>query len=515
MKIIKRIAAILATFMLLTSCLSVEEKKDIITKEAYEEIIGIVLEQFGDVPVQGHCLIGYMYGDAAFYYRRSDFSLKVEYAVPGSSIYTEIGDLEDLRFSEKCGLAETEGYYPVSLRGRWHNRDFAGSGNFTMTLSKSNELWAFIFGDDNWRHWQNYQLSQERFEKVLAIFNSARQRIAALDGAACEDIKMEVLREKADDDLAKKIFGAGYDYDCSEEYDYQQQLLKEYGYFYFVEDGKLGLAGKSGHTILEPEYSRIEISENGQYLKVVQNGVNGIMTVAGEEVIPKVYSEIIPLYWSNYGKGFAFDYFGADDPYVLLAKEGKFGVADSKGNLLAEVRYEQIWGCDKIVGFTDGGVDLIDYGSRDIVHFNCEAVKPSFGCEECNPEYKDFYCCVKVAGKWGIINSKGELVIDAVYDEIPDQGECDAFSLFCGGNEDIIVVKDGKYGIVDLTGNEMLPFEYDYIDNLTGDNKALFMGTYDKITGAFDGKWGLYQDGKVIKPCEYSREEIYSVVFGH
>ena len=515
MKIIKRIAAILATFMLLTSCLSVEEKKDIITKEAYEEIIGIVVEQFGDVPVQGHCLIGYMYGDAAFYYRRSDFSLKVEYAVPGSSIYTEIGDLEDLRFSEKCGLAETEGYYPVSLRGRWHNRDFAGSGNFTMTLSKSNELWAFIFGDDNWRHWQNYQLSQERFEKVLAIFNSARQRIAALDGAACEDIKMEVLREKADDDLAKKIFGAGYDYDCSEEYDYQQQLLKEYGYFYFVEDGKLGLAGKSGHTILEPEYSRIEISENGQYLKVVQNGVNGIMTVAGEEVIPKVYSEIIPLYWSNYGKGFAFDYFGADDPYVLLTKEGKFGVADSKGNLLAEVRYEQIWGCDKIVGFTDGGVDLIDYGSRDIVHFNCEAVKPSFGCEECNPEYKDFYCCVKVAGKWGIINSKGELVIDAVYDEIPDQGECDAFSLFCGGNEDIIVVKDGKYGIVDLTGNEMLPFEYDYIDNLTGDNKALFMGTYDKITGAFDGKWGLYQDGKVIKPCEYSREEIYSVVFGH
>lgn len=162
--------------MLLASCVSVEEKKDIIAQEAYKGIIGIIVERYGDAPVQGHCLIGYMYGDAAFYYRRSDFSLKVEYAVPGSSIYTEIGDLEDLHISEECGLAETEKYYPVSIRGRWNNRDFAGSGGFTMTLSKSNSLSVFIFGDGNWKHWQSYQLSQEQFEKILAMFNSARQK---------------------------------------------------------------------------------------------------------------------------------------------------------------------------------------------------------------------------------------------------------------------------------------------------------------------------------------------------
>lgn len=515
MKAIKKIALLLISFVLLASCVSVEEKKDIIAQEAYKGIIGIIVERYGDAPVQGHCLIGYMYGDAAFYYRRSDFSLKVEYAVPGSSIYTEIGDLEDLHISEECGLAESEKYYPVSIRGRWNNRDFAGSGGFTMTLSKSNSLSVFIFGDGNWKHWQSYQLSQEQFEKILAMFNSARQKIAALDGTVCEDIKMDILREKADDGLAKEIFGAGYDYECDEEYDGQQQLLKKYGYFYFVENGKLGLADKSGHTIIEPEYSRIEISENGQYLKVVQNGLNGIMTIAGEEVIPMVYSEILPLDWNNYGKGLAYDFFGTDDPFVLLAKEERFGVADNKGNLLADVKYEHIWGCDKIVGFADGGVDLIDYESRNIVHFNCEAVEPSFNCEECNPEYKDFYCCVKMAGKWGLINSKGDLVIDAVYDEIPDQSEYDAFSLFCGGNKDIIVVKDGKYGIADLTGKEMLPCEYDYIDWMIGDNKALFMGAYDHTWRTFDGKWGLYQDGEVVRPCEYSREKIDSVVFNY
>ena len=87
--------------------------------------------------------------------------------------------------------------------------------------------------------------------------------------------------------------------------------------------------------------------------------------------------------------------------------------------------------------------------------------------------------------------------------------------MFCGGNKDIIVVKDGKYGIVDLTGKEMLPCEYDYIGWMIGDNKALFRGAYDQTWRTFDGKWGLYQDGEVVRPCEYTEKEIYSVVFGH
>lgn len=519
MKAIKKIALLLISFVLLASCLSVEEKKDKIAIDAYKDIINIGTENYRDDQAQGGSKIGFVSGPCAFLYsnwlgKEFDLSITVRCSVLNYPISTETGDLEDLHISEECGLVETEKYYPVSIRGRWHNRDYAGSGGFTMTLSKSNKLCVFIFGDGNWKHWQNYQLSQEQFEKILAMFNSARQKIAALDGTVCEDIKMDILREKADDGLAKEIFGAGYDYECDEEYDRQQQLLKKYGYFYFVENGKLGLADKSGHTIIEPEYSRIEISENGQYLKVVQNGLNGIMTIAGEEVIPMVYSEILPLDWNNYGKGFAFDYFGADDQYVLLTKDGKSGVADSKGNLLAEVKYEHVWGCEKIVGFAEGGVDLIDYGTRDIVHIDCEAAEPSYNCEECNPAYKDFYCCVKVAGKWGVINSKGELVIDAVYDVIPNQSDCDAFSLFCGGNKDIIVVKDGEYGIVDLTGKEMLPCEYDYIGYLGGDNKALFMGAYDMSMWTFDGKWGLYQNGDVVRPCEYTQEEIRSTVFG-
>ena len=58
MKAIKKIALLLISFVLLASCVSVEEKKDIIAQEAYKGIIGIIVERYGDAPVQGQCLVG-------------------------------------------------------------------------------------------------------------------------------------------------------------------------------------------------------------------------------------------------------------------------------------------------------------------------------------------------------------------------------------------------------------------------------------------------------------------------
>lgn len=196
---IKYIIAAVLVSLSFTSCLSVEEKKNKIAIDAYKDIINIGTENYRDDQAQGWSKIGFVSGPCAFLYSHwlgdeFDLSITVRYSVLNEPICTETGDVEDLYISEECGLVETEKYYPVSIRGRWHNIDFAGSGNFTMTLSKSNKLCVFIFGDGNWQHWQNYQLSQEQFEKILAMFNSARQKTAALDGTVCEDIKMDVLR---------------------------------------------------------------------------------------------------------------------------------------------------------------------------------------------------------------------------------------------------------------------------------------------------------------------------------
>ena len=47
-----------------------------------------------------------------------------------------------------------------------------------------------------------------------------------------------------------------------------------------------------------------------------------------------------------------------------------------------------------------------------------------------------------------------------------------------------------------MKGDVMLPFEYDYINPMCGKYKPL----------SLNGKWGLYFEGKVIKPCTFTSE---------
>ena len=53
---------------------------------------------------------------------------------------------------------------------------------------------------------------------------------------------------------------------------------------------------------------------------------------------------------------------------------------------------------------------------------------------------------------YGLVNSKGEFVIPAEYDEMNFDG-----------NGKILLKVEGKWGVYDTDGNEILPFEYDYI----------------------------------------------------
>ena len=119
------------------------------------------------------------------------------------------------------------------------------------------------------------------------------------------------------------------------------------------------------------------------------------------------------------------------------------------------------------------------------------------------------YYAVYTGGKWGVINSKGEIVIDPTYEEtiiIPDHSKdvflCTYDVNYTDGtyktrvinskaeeiitgydtvqalenydesnnlwyeNDVLVVSKEGKYGLVDFNGKELLPCEYDAIEAL-------------------------------------------------
>jgi hypothetical protein len=81
---------------------------------------------------------------------------------------------------------------------------------------------------------------------------------------------------------------------------------------------------------------------------------------------------------------------------------------------------------------------------------------------------------VKAKGKYGFIDSKGKIQIEPIYEEAQSFRK-----------EGAVVMKDGKYGIINQSGNIIFALEYDKINfNIDGmitfeknGKKALFYPT--------------------------------------
>lgn len=157
--------------------------------------------------------------------------------------------------------------------------------------------------------------------------------------------------------------------------------------------------------------------------------------------------------------------------------------------------------------------------------------------EEITKDYE--YFALYSQNKWGIINQEGEVVIQPSYEEmivIPDKAK-DVFICIYNVNEEtgtyqtkainskdetiltgyeqiealdnidknsnvwyeenvLRIKKNGKYGLIDLNGKELLPAEYDEITVLEGVENSLIIKK--------DGKVGLVNDtGSVIIDANY------------
>lgn len=161
------------------------------------------------------------------------------------------------------------------------------------------------------------------------------------------------------------------------------------------------------------------------------------------------------------------------------------------------------------------------------------------------------YFALYTDGKWGVINSKGETVIKPEYDEtiiIPDNtkelflctydvnyvdGSYKAKAIDSKGKEvitgydtiqalenydnnnnlwyeeDVLLVsKDGKYGLVDFKGKELLQCEYESIGALKGVRNSILIEK--------DEKYGLVDKiGAVIIEAEYKKVEPISDQYGN
>jgi hypothetical protein len=306
-------------------------------------------------------------------------------------------------------------------------------------------------------------------------------------------------------------------YDYQDTFDYNEIAVVGKG-------GKFGYIDREGIEFVPPKYDRA-MRFYGGLGRIQLNGKWGLVNREGREITPPIYDEI----------------FGHQDPVVKL--DGKYGFVSAKtGELLTPVKYDmaeewvQLWRdydlhANDLAKVQLGGKwGCIDIHGNETVPLKYDNIKiaqhsPWFPAQQSDKwgfvdrngkelapfEYDDvtmfFFhrARVKKDGKYGFIDdSSGEIVIPLIYDDCETQFQSADFNSmmdFLRGIGDgkllpVLIEYNGKYGFLDVNGNEVAPPVYD--------NTLSFHIGCELAAVVLDGKAGFIdRTGHTVIACRY------------
>ena len=283
--------------------------------------------------------------------------------------------------------------------------------------------------------------------------------------------------------------------------------------------GKMGLVNSSGENVVPYVYDDIHDFDNG--FAVVEKGEKyGVINCAGKVIAPCEFSRA-----------------GIVDGLILIEQDGKFAIINSDGvatpfifDIIDNSDYywaiKSIWhrGEGHIGVRINGKWGFIDRESSTFV-VPCEYEEVSNYCEG--------FAVVKKDGRYGVVNTDGELITPCVFDKIFDYK-----------NGFALAVREGKRGVLDSTGQLCIPCRFDRLCDwgsllsngciYNGLAKVMQNGKYGLInlngkqtSVSFDeigsyygfakveknGKYGLVNtDCELIVPCKY--DDVYRTEAG-
>ncbi|OQB13730.1 MAG: KWG Leptospira [Firmicutes bacterium ADurb.Bin193] len=133
----------------------------------------------------------------------------------------------------------------------------------------------------------------------------------------------------------------------------------------------------------------------------------------------------------------------------------KWGAIDKEGKVVIPVKYFEY---QQVLCFEDGlaavimGTERFDpQGKWVYINKNDEVVLDIPGLSRAEPFSEGrAFVKTKESGKWGIIDTKGNFIVEPIFEVAASFSEGLA-----------AVMADNKYGYVDLNGNVVIPYQYD------------------------------------------------------
>lgn len=264
-------------------------------------------------------------------------------------------------------------------------------------------------------------------------------------------------------------------------------------------------------------YTTQEAIKTAANIQFVYNKEKNSITILTLDKLTEMYKQYV---MKNFGyTGISTDFVNKKAilyEMIVIEKDGKYGVIDTKNNTLIGTKYEKIQfieNTEEFLATALGKIGLITKEGTTNIPLEYEEIKLL------DKESRLYY--VKKSDKFkGVTNRKGNMVIYVEYDEIgikaslfPSNDIKNPMLLY---NNCIPVKQNDYWGLFDKEGTQIQGFNWEsfgYVANTSKDkmvNNLLLIPSIEGIIVCKDGKYGIVNSlGNLLTPCNFDR--IYSI----
>lgn len=268
-----------------------------------------------------------------------------------------------------------------------------------------------------------------------------------------------------------------------------QYLLNDYAQAY-DENDTVTIIDKAGKEYLPfGEYKLVALPQNELIIFQNEEGKCGVVNLDGKKILEPIYDYI------------EIDLEGA----IIVSLGNKKGAFDKNGNAILDIEYNYILQVkDSLIVDKDDKYGLFNLKGEEVISTIYKEVQIAHSVGKY--EWEVFYV-VNNEEKIAFFDNKGKQLTDFLYDEVKP-----------GRDELIPVLKDGKWGYINLKGEIAIPFDFDSASSFSDEEAEVGLQGEKKIINT-KGEFIENENPSYVKDGEkYSiieEENKYKLVNGN
>lgn len=248
---------------------------------------------------------------------------------------------------------------------------------------------------------------------------------------------------------------------------------------------KFGAINRKGEVVIPLVYDRLNYFYKSGLAIIIKNGKYGFINKTAKEIIPPIYNSV------NQSMNDSIVFVKNNEKWAIFNNQGKQltdFIFDNQGeDIIIEPKYDR----KGTTYFIDGAIKLSKNGKIGFLNRNLEEVFEFGKYDNILTFNQKGFAIVEDKLKFGVIDSKGKIVVDIIYDSISNEEP------YTKKLETFVVKKDGKLkllteNLISVTGDKWLK-NIEYKSGVVQDDKYVFLFKVED----FSNKIGvLTSDGK-------------------